>query len=329
MDWMALKHALLAHLPVAAGLLLPWPLLAAQRPGRGIRPWWTVVRYIALLGGVGLLLALVSGLAQAHVLGLVPAHKLLPRFSLGPGPEGLLFRHAVLGAVSVLAGAGALWALNRSRKDHQSLGLLALALGLLWCTALLVTGENGYQLAHGQARPIAPTPAPAPAPVIAVAPLAVPLPPRVDPDPESRLPIRALDFTALEPIHGEPVKSPAHGGRWIRAWASPSAAAAYRAGQPLPSGALVVLSTVEDRWGRPGTDPGPLYALDMQAAGPSLMLYWPRIPADQRKAFGGETSVYWRGKDARLESCQRCHAAGMADLTQRSRWRAKKILTTE
>ena len=327
MDWIAFKHPLLSHLPVAVGLLLPWALFAAQRPGRGIRPWWTVARYLSMMGGLGLLGALLSGLAAAHQLGLIPAHHLLPRVALGGGAEGLLFRHALLGAVAFLTGAGAFWAMNRNRQDHQSLGILALSLGLLWCAALLLAGENGYRLAHGRSLLVAPTVAPAPLPV-AVAPLAPP-PVRVVADPEAHLPVRALDFASLEPIHGEPVKSMAHGGRWIRAWASPSAAAAYRAGQSLPQGALVVLSSVDDRWGRPGTDLGPLYALEMLASGPSLTLYWPRIPVEQRKAFNGEAAVYWRGSDPHLESCRSCHAAGMADLSQRSRWRARKILTTE
>ncbi len=69
MEWIALKHALLAHLPVATGLLLPWALFASQRAGRGIRPWWTVCRYLGWVGLLGLLAALTSGAGAGQSLG--------------------------------------------------------------------------------------------------------------------------------------------------------------------------------------------------------------------------------------------------------------------
>jgi hypothetical protein len=141
--------------------------------------------------------------------------------------------------------------------------------------------------------------------------------------------VRALDHASLEPIHLQPVKSPAHGGRWIRVWANPEAATAYRSGQPLPSGSFVVLSTVEDRWGRPGAEIGPLYALEMKASGPSLTFYWPRLPMERRQEFGGDSRAYWRGNDPHLNGCRACHAGGMADPAQRSRWRAKKAVPDE
>lgn len=314
MDWIALKHALLSHLPVATGLLLPWALLAAQRPGRGIRPWWTVARYLGGAGCLGLLAAFLSGFAAARLRGLIPSHRFLPLPAMGSGVDALLFRHAVLGGASLLLAGGALWAMTRFRKDHQSLGLLALTLGLAWSAVLLLTGESGYRLAHGQSRVVIPVSAPA-----------VVRTPQAEPDPEAKAPLRALDYAALEPIHPEPLKSLAHGGRWIRAWANPEAAAAYRSGQSLPPGAFVVLSSVEDRWGRPGPEGGPLYALEMKASGPALTFYWPRIPVDRRREFGGDSRAYWRGNDTHLDACRACHAAGMADPSKRSRWRPLRV----
>ncbi|MBP1771184.1 MAG: hypothetical protein H6P99_347 [Holophagaceae bacterium] len=321
MDWIALKHALLSHLPVASGLLLPWALIAAQRPGRGIRPWWTVSRYLGWTGLLGTLGAVVSGFASGRLLNLIPDHRLLPLPASGHGPDAVLFRHALLGGASLLLAIAALWAMNRPRKDHQGLGFLTLVVGLAWSALLLLAGEGGYRLAHANRVPLPPPVAVPASPAQTAPPVAA--------DPEANAPLRALDHAALEPIHSEPVKSPAHGGRWIRAWASPTAAAAYRAGQPLPQGALVVLSSTEDRWGRPGADVGPLYALEMKPLGPSLTFYWARIPMEQRREFGGESRAYWRGDDAHLASCRSCHANGMADPAQRSRWRAKKAVPAE
>jgi hypothetical protein len=324
MDWIALKHALLSHLPVASGLLLPWALFASQRRGRGIRPWWMVSRYLGWWGLLGLVGAAVSGLAAGRLLGLIPAHRVLPLVATGSSLEALMFRHALLAGAAVLLSVGAVWSMNRARKEHESLGLLALALGLAWSALLLLTGESGYRLAHHLRVPLAaPVLLPAAVPASGPAPA---LARQAEPDPEAKAPLRALDYAALEAIHPEPVKSPAHGGRWVRAWASPEAAAAYRAGQPLPPGALVVLSSLEDRWGRPGPDAGPLYALEMKASGPALTLYWPRIPLANRRNFGGESRVYWRGNDPHLDACRTCHATGTANAAQRSRWRAKRVI---
>jgi hypothetical protein len=278
-----------------------------------------VSRYLGWWGLLGIVGAVVSGVAAGHLLGLIPAHRLLPMPAAGQGLDALLFRHALLAGGAVLLSAGAVWSMNRARKDHESLGLLALALGLAWSALLLLTGESGFRLAHHVRVQVA-----APLSLPAAVPLAVLVRP-AEQDPEAKAPLRALDYAALEAIQAEPVKSPAHGGRWIRAWASPEAAAAYRAGQTLPQGALVVLSTLEDRWGRPGPDAGPLYALEMKATGPSFTFYWPRVPMEQRRPFGGDSRVYWRGSDAHLEGCRACHATGIANPAQRSRWRAKRV----
>ncbi len=316
MDWFAAQHALLSHLPVATGLLLPWALLAAQRPGRGIRAWWTVSRYLSWLGLGGLLTALLSGFLSLSGLGLMRAHRIPLRLLGGAGPESLLLRHALLGSASLLLGGAALWAMTRPRKEHQSLGLRALILGLLWSAFLVLTGDCGHSLAHLRTRT---SPPPAPPTPVSVAPPVRVLP--VPQDPEAQAPLRALDYAALQPVHPDPVKSLAHGGRWIRAWVSPEAAEAYRAGDTLPRGALVVLSSQEDRWGRPGPEVGPLYALEIQAAGPALTFYWPRVPIERRREVAGAARVYWRGGDAQLEACRTCHAAGLADPAKRSRWR--------
>ena len=316
MDWLANKHAFFSHLPVAVGLLLPLALVAAQRPGRGIRPWWTVVRYVGLMGLLVLLAALATGYLQMRHLGLLPPHRFLP--SLAPGTWSPLSWHFALAVACFLVGAVALWAMNRPRKDYQSLGLLSLALGLVWCALLVLAGDSGHSLAHAKDR-VLPAPVaslPAAAAPVPVRPPAGPIPPEV--------PVlsRALDHAALEPIHPDPVKSVAHGGRWVRAWANAEAAGAYRVGAPLPQGAFVVLSSMEDRWGRPGPEVGPLYVLEMKASGPALSFYWARIPEARRKDFEGEARAWWPSGHPRLESCLSCHPGnGMADPARRSRWR--------
>ena len=318
MDWLAFKHAFLSHLPVAIGLLLPLALVAAQRPGRGIRAWWTVARYLGWAGVVGLLASLATGYIQMRHLGLLPPHRLLP--SLAPAAWGPLSWHLSLALLGLLIGVAALWAMTRPRKEYQSLGLLSLLLGLLWSVILVMAGDSGHSLAHAKARVVS-SPQAAPPAVVAPVPVAV-RPPTAPAAPEASVLARALDFAALEPLHPDPVKSVAHGGRWVRSWVNAEAAGAYRVGAPLPTGAFVVLSSVEDRWGRPGPEVGPLYILEMKASGPALSFYWARIPEARRKDFEGEARAWWPSGHPRLESCLSCHAGGgMADPARRSRWR--------
>jgi hypothetical protein len=86
------------------------------------------------------------------------------------------------------------------------------------------------------------------------------------------------------------------------------------------------MSTLEDRWGRPGHDPGPLYALEVLPGGkPSLTFYWPRVPEARRNETRGLERVYWRRDDENLKSCLACHAGGIAPVKDRSRWVTPRV----
>ncbi len=90
------------------------------------------------------------------------------------------------------------------------------------------------------------------------------------------------------------------------------------------------MSTLEDRWGRPGFEQGPLYALETGADGkPRLTFYWPQVPEARRTETQGAASAYWRGDDARLASCASCHAEGAAPRKDRSVWGVPRKPRTE
>jgi hypothetical protein len=310
MDWIAQKHGLFVHLPFAAALLLPVALIAAQRAGRGIKPWWVTCRYMAWAGVLGVTAAVLSGFGAAQLSKRLPAGIFLAKGSLA---DPTLFQlHQWGAAASLLLGLLTLRALHRKREDHQGIGVLGLFLGLLFTGATVAAGYLGTQLAHPP--PQKPKPAEAKAAVVK------------PPDPEANAPLRALDYLRLVPMHGEPVRSSPHGNRWIRVWVSPEAESAYREGGPLPVGSQVVMSTMEDRWGRPSLDQGPLYALDTLPGGKtSLTFYWPRVPEARRNETRGLASAYWRGDDEHLKSCLACHAAGMAPVRERSKWAIPKV----
>ena len=193
LDWIAFKHPMWIHIPLACAVLSPLALLAAQRAGRGIRPWWTASRYLAWMGVLGLLPALVSGLLWARLLGFVPPGKLLATKTAMDG----LPRHHQLWALAALGtGLLTLWAVHRKRQDHQGIGVLALFAGCLWAGASTMAGLYGGKMAHPM-----PGAAPTPAPVKAAS------------DPEADLPIRYLDYGGLLPIGDAWARVPQHEDR--------------------------------------------------------------------------------------------------------------------
>lgn len=308
MEWFAHQHPALVHLPAAVALLIPLALLAAQRRGRGIRPWWITCQYLAWAGSLGALAALLSGFFWARSLGLIPPGAWIPPRG-SEGLAALLRRHELFALAGFGFSALTVWACLQPRKDHQGLGVLALFFGLAWSGFHGMAGFTGGRMTHPM---VVAVPAPKEPEPTAASP---------EPDPESDAPLRFLDFQSLEPIHPEPVKSPEHGGRWIRTWVTASGQEAYKLGKPLPPGAFAVMSTVEDRWGRPGQEPGPLLGLETLADGKSsLTLYWPRVPETKRAETAGSARVYWRGEDPHLKACLACHGQGPSDPGQRSAW---------
>ncbi len=305
-------------------MLLPLALIAAQRAGRGIKPWWVTCRYLAWAGLMGLACAMVSGWLWARELNLIAPGKLLAPHLLKPSAEQWLqvaiWKHQMAAIASAVLGLLTLMAAYRKRLEHQGLGLLALFFGLLWCGASLTAGFYGGKMTHpAMGLPMSSGPSQGtPATVAEPA------------DPEVDAPLRALDYGSLEPIQSEPVRSTTHGNRWIRVWVTPSGSDAYREGKPLPPGAYAVMTSLEDRWGRPSFENGPLYFLETLANGkPSLAYYWPRVPEAKRGETGGQASAYWRGNNPNLESCMGCHFKGQAPMDERSNWRAPRRIKPE
>lgn len=298
LDWIAFKHPMWIHVPLACAVLAPLALLASQRPGRGIRPWWTVSRYLVLMGVLGMLPALLSGLMWARRLGFVAPGKLLASKTV---MDGLVRHHQLWALGAFFLGLLTLWAVQRKRQDHQGLGFRALFLGCLWSGATITTGYYGGRMSHpmpGEATPVATA--------------------KTSTDPEADLPIRYLDYGSLLPVGDTWARIPQHDNRWGRVWITASGIEAYEAGRPLPPGAYAVMSTAVEVAGQPGPDPGPLYGVEILADGsPKFTVYWATVPDAQQAKFDGKDFVYWRSPDAHVQSCATCHAGGASDPSQR------------
>ncbi|MCE1228235.1 MAG: hypothetical protein LWX11_01915 [Firmicutes bacterium] len=301
-DWIAQHHRTFVHVPVAVALLLPWALVAAQRSGRGMRPWWVTCRFLGWAGFLFTLLTVVSGFLWARQTHHLGANQF---WVSGPGQASFRW-HQGLGAASLLLGAVTLRSLFRRRQEHQNIGFLGLVLGVIWSVFVLYVAYFGAKLKKPASVPITPSAPTAPVPPMAV--------------PSSVDRLRLLDYQRLEPMHREPVRSGPHGSRWIRVWISAEAQEAYRKGAALPEGAWVVMSSQEDRWGRPGPEAGPLFAFEMKQGKPQFYLDWGRVPESKRSETGGQASVFWKADDPGLATCQACHGQGLAPLKDRSAW---------
>ena len=302
LDWIAFKHPMWIHFPVACAILAPLALLAAQRTGRGIRPWWTTSRFLVWMGVLGLFPALLSGFLWGKALGFIAPGKLL---ASKEAIDGLARHHQLFALYALGLGLLTLWSVHRPRQDHQGIGFAPLFCSALWAGATMLTGYYGGKMAH---------PMPGSAPVAAA-------PAKAAADPEADLPVRYLDYAGLVPVGDAWARIPQHDGRWGRVWVTASGIEAYQAGRALPPGAYAVMATAQERAAQPGPDPGPLYAIEMLADGkPRFTVYWASVPDKEQAKFDAQDSVYWRSPDAHLQSCQSCHAGGASEPAQRVRF---------
>jgi hypothetical protein len=230
--------------------------------------------------------------------------------------------HQYFGGATVFLGSLCLRSAYMKRKEHQGLGFLTLTTGLLWAVAAGGAGVSGIKLAregpNAAAKLSAKSSSDGSTEDDALDGTDVTLNQR------NRL-MRILDYTSLVPMHQEPVRSPAHKNRWVRVWVSQDAADAYATGGQLPNGALVVMNSVEDRWGNPTHEIGPLYTLEaFQDGSQKVGMYWSFVPESKRDEVGGLKRVSWREPNETLASCAECHANGMALPSQRRRNRPRR-----
>ena len=309
LEWMANQHMKMVIFAIATSLILPYALIAAQRPGRGIKPWWTTSRFLSWIGLIGAILALTTGLFLAKNLGLLNGEWIIR------GEWSDLRIHQYLGGAAVLLGFLCLRASYLPRKEHQGMGPYALIAGVLWAMAAGGAGHYGIKLLQthrAEGRMLTNTKTEAQLSAQATNDIH-------DPNDVNRL-LKLLDYASLVPIHSEPVRSSAHKNRWIRVWVSQNALEAYTQGSQLPDDSLVVMNTVEDRWGRPSYEIGPLYSLEVLPSGKSVLgMYWSYVPESKRSEVDGATSVIWAEPNPNLASCMECHAEGMSQPKNRSR----------
>jgi len=309
MEWLeklAELHIWAIIFAVATTILLPYALIAAQRPGRGIKPWWTTSRFLAVAAFIACVLALASGEFFAKKLGLLNGEWILREDWTD------LRLHQYLGGAAVLFGYMCIRAAFKPRKEHQGLGAYTLFVGLAWALMVASAGHIGIKMA-GARRAAEQAAAKGEAtPATAQEQAATGFT-----STGGRL-VKVLDYTSLAPMHQEPIRSFQHKNRWIRVWVSPGAVDAYTKGEALPEGSLVVMSSVEDRWGRPGYEMGPLYTLEALPGGKTrLGLYWSNVPESKRAEVGGQSHVNWLSPNPGLASCAECHADGLAPIKTR------------
>ncbi len=310
LELFAREHPALIHVPLGLVIVLPLAMGISFKTQHQ-EAWRRTALFIAVLAFAGGFLALSSGLLWGRQIALIAQGSFFPTVaSEAQVVQKMLQLHEIAAAIGTGLGGVCVFLIARSRRKGESPGLdaqarrrrfsdrgvgpAALSVSLLWLASWGFCGKLGGIMVFGNE---------------ATNQAAAALEASRKNDMEAELPLRALDYASLEPVHPAPARSKSHGNRWGRVWVTASGIDAYRAGKPLPAGAYAVLSTVEDAKGRPGQDPGPLYLRETLENGSSaFQLYWPRVPESGRTETGGEDSVYWRSPSPKLAACAGCHA---------------------
>lgn len=314
LDFIAKEHPAFVHVPLGMVVVLPFAMLGSFRPAASLR-WVRTAFFIGIVGWLGSVVALASGLLWGRLIGLIPPGAILPPVtSEAQVLQHMLRLHVYAAGAGVLIGALCLWriwAAWRSASELQEdtaihhrrqlgrrfwergVGLPALLLGLLWLGAWGFCGKLGGIMVFGNEetnRAAAEAEA------------------KRKNDAEADLPLRALDYASLEPAQDAPFRSASHGDFWVRTWVPTSSIDAFKAGKPLPPGGYAVLSSVEDAKGKPGQNPGPLYFKEALADGRvAFAFYWPRVPQARQAEVGGQDFIYWRSPEPKLQACATCH----------------------
>jgi len=310
-EFIAREHPAFVHLPIGLVVVLPLAMVASMRSIHRHR-WVTTAFFLASLAWLGGGAALFSGLFWGRQIALIPEGAFFPVVTSDKQVlQGILRLHEFTALAGFLVGALCVSLLYRAYRRaegkvpadaprapfwHRGVGWPALLCGLVWLGTWGACGKLGGVMVFGSEET---NKAAAEAEKAKRA------------DAEAELPIRALDYASLEPVENAPVRSAAHGNRWRRIWVTASGIDAYKAGEPLPPGAYVVMTTYEDHKGKPGFEPGPTYMKEMKAdLTTAFAFYWPKVPEALRKDVGGQDYVYWRSPDPNLASCLGCHEKG-------------------
>ncbi|MBI3131579.1 MAG: hypothetical protein HYZ13_09665 [Acidobacteria bacterium] len=320
LDFIAREHPAFVHVPLGLVVTLPLAMLGSFR-AKGSRRWVRTSFFMAVVGLLGSIVALISGLMWGRQINLIPAGALFPTVASDTQVlQRMMQLHEIAAVSGVVVGSICIWLIWRvwhpmdvanedtaihfrqqmgRRLWERGVGAPALVMSLLWLGCWGFCGKLGGIMVFGNEET---NRAAAAADAI-----------RKN-DVEAELPIRALDYASLEPVQAAPFLSKAHGGHWARVWVTASFGAdKYKAGAPLPSGAYVVMNTVLDAKGKPGFESGPLLLRETNADGSTgFAYYWGRVPEANRAETGGDDMPYWRSGDPKtapkVAGCAGCHA---------------------
>ncbi|MBA3391727.1 MAG: cytochrome P460 family protein [Deltaproteobacteria bacterium] len=116
------------------------------------------------------------------------------------------------------------------------------------------------------------------------------------------------DWQTYTRLNKASFKSETHGGRMVDAYVNSIGLAAFKAGEDLPVGAIVVKTS---RDADDGSE-GPIFVMEKRAPGFNkehgdwwYAIHWANPPAAWAKKLGGP--VYWRTPSKKADYCSACH----------------------
>jgi hypothetical protein len=117
------------------------------------------------------------------------------------------------------------------------------------------------------------------------------------------------DWASYTRLNKASFPSQTHGGRLVDTYVNDVGLAAFKAGEDMPVGSIVVKTSKDATDG----SEGPIFVMEKRAAGYNpdhgdwwFAIHWANPPEKWRKRLGGGP-IYWRTPSNKARYCQDCH----------------------
>jgi len=281
-------HPPLVHFAVVCPILAFFALLAQWFLKK---PW---LPYCVASLGVFTFLSAVAAAVTGHLfslhLGMVPQWALIPPEEAA---KGQLRDHALWGTASFLFSLLILAGAIRIFQEKPWPFRIQLILGFVAATLFGMTGREGGEMVYGSKN--------------------TPFSFKEAGNGGADLFGKTKDYRQnLVQMNSRMWNSRTHGHRWVNTYVSKEGVEAYKNGNPMPEGSLVVKESFQDSGGKASDIPGPLYVMFKGKASDSPDTHGWQYAFRWEKPVEGnpeelQSPVTWLPGDDHLVSCVKCH----------------------
>jgi hypothetical protein len=109
------------------------------------------------------------------------------------------------------------------------------------------------------------------------------------------------DWKSYTKLNKASFKSETHGGRMVDTYVNTIGLAAFKKGEDMPVGSIVVKTSKDADDG----SEGPLFVMEKRAKAWWYAIHWASPPAAWQNKLGGP--IYWRSPSPKADYCVKCH----------------------